>query len=465
MKLVTPGAIKRDLYLRNLRMPVKITYTQGTNTIPLIFYFWDVDYITESGIEVLIYVRKPSGKEIYNRSKRFISPTSADERVGVEFEVTTQMSAEVGKNDMQVRIVESDGNGGLRILNSYPIVFEVVRGAYSENAILSKDEFGRLDEAIRDATEWENAAAISAREAKNAENMAKTYSENSYGYSVASKNYMNDSKNWAEKSQQSANDSQTSASNSLKYSNDSEKMAKMSKSYAVGTDGEVRYEDVTDNAKAYSDASKRSSNDANNYKVEANGSAKLASNSADIAVKAKDDTSAIRDEAQNLLQQTLDNIEAGGFMGPVGPQGPIGPKGDTGPQGPTGPQGIQGVQGPKGDTGPTGPKGEQGATGPTGPQGIQGPQGLTGPKGEQGIQGIQGPKGEQGLQGIQGIQGLKGDKGDRGDSGVTVPVNGFFTLAVDGDGNLWAYSAENGTTPDFEYDATTGNLYFKTEVS
>lgn len=56
-----------------------------------------------------------------------------------------------------------------------------------------------------------------------------------------------------------------------------------------------------------------------------------------------------------------------------------------------------------------------------------------------------------------------GPQGPPGESGVTAPVNGFFTLSVDSDGNLWAHSAENGTTPDFEYDSETGNLYFVTE--
>ena len=53
--------------------------------------------------------------------------------------------------------------------------------------------------------------------------------------------------------------------------------------------------------------------------------------------------------------------------------------------------------------------------------------------------------------------------GDGTGGGVTAPVNGFFTLSVDEDGNLWAHSAENGTTPEFEYDSETGNLYFLTE--
>lgn len=57
------------------------------------------------------------------------------------------------------------------------------------------------------------------------------------------------------------------------------------------------------------------------------------------------------------------------------------------------------------------------------------------------------------------VKGDKGDKGDRGDSGVTTPVNSFFTLSVDENGNLYVVSAEDGSTPDFEYDSETGNLY------
>lgn len=54
---------------------------------------------------------------------------------------------------------------------------------------------------------------------------------------------------------------------------------------------------------------------------------------------------------------------------------------------------------------------------------------------------------------------LKGAKGDRGDSGVTTPVNGFYTMSVDENGNLYVVSADDGVTPNFEYDSTSGNLY------
>ena len=163
-------------------------------------------------------------------------------------------------------------------------------------------------------------------------------------------------------------------------------------------------------------------------------------------------------KAQSALNDLLQGIRDGDFIGlpgPVGPQGPQGiqgpagpqgPQGEVGPQGPQGPRGTQGVngpqgiQGPKGDpgpkgdvgpqgeVGPVGPRGLQGDTGPQGPQGIQGlvgpagpagPVGPVGPKGEQGPAGPEGPKGEQGNQGPVGPQGPKGDPGATGPSFYT----------------------------------------------
>lgn len=152
-------------------------------------------------------------------------------------------------------------------------------------------------------------------------------------------------------------------------------------------------------------------------------------------------------KAQTALNDLLQGIRDGDFIGlpgpegpqgpqgiqgPVGPQGPQGEVGPVGPQGPRGTQGVngpQGIQGPKGDpgpkgdvgpqgeVGPVGPRGLQGETGPAGPQGIQGPigpVGPVGPKGEQGPTGPEGPKGEQGSQGPVGPQGPKGDVGPQG---------------------------------------------------
>lgn len=104
---------------------------------------------------------------------------------------------------------------------------------------------------------------------------------------------------------------------------------------------------------------------------------------------------------------------------------PRGAKGDVGEQGPIGPKGEQGQQGPQGIQGQ---KGETGDTGPAGPPGIQGPQGERGPAGE---------------------------------SGVTTPSAGWFTLAGDDDGNLWAYYNDADTPPNFDVDED-GNIYYIT---
>ena len=176
-----------------------------------------------------------------------------------------------------------------------------------------------------------------------------------------------------------------------------------------------------------------------------------------------------------------------GVTGATGATGPQGPQGETGPQGPQGiqgAQGIQGIQGPQGEKGDTGAAGATGPEGPTGPAGPKGATGATGPKGDkgdagvqgaQGIQGIQGetgaqgPKGEkgdtgpQGPQGIQGEPGPQGEQGPKGDSGVTAPASGMFTMSVDDDGNLYVDCADDVANVTFEYDETSGNLYYVTE--
>lgn len=149
-------------------------------------------------------------------------------------------------------------------------------------------------------------------------------------------------------------------------------------------------------------------------------------------------------KAQSALNDLLQGIRDGDFIGLPGPAGPQGPQGEVGPAGPQGPQGEvgpvgpqgprgtqgvngpQGIQGPKGDPGPQGEVGPQGPVGPVGPRGLQGetgpqgevgPAGSEGPKGEQGNQGPVGPAGPRGLQGETGPQGPVGPAGPKGDVG------------------------------------------------
>lgn len=86
---------------------------------------------------------------------------------------------------------------------------------------------------------------------------------------------------------------------------------------------------------------------------------------------------------------------------------------------------------------------------------------TNGAKGDKGLKGDTGARGPQGLKGDTGEQGPQGLKGDKGDAGITVPVSGLFSLGVDNDGNLVAYYSDAASTPPrFEYDRSTGNVYY-----
>lgn len=63
---------------------------------------------------------------------------------------------------------------------------------------------------------------------------------------------------------------------------------------------------------------------------------------------------------------------------------------------------------------------------------------------------------------VSGGKGDKGDKGDAGEGGVVAPINSFFTLSVDADGNLWVNYSDDDNPPNFYYDSETGNLYIDT---
>lgn len=60
-------------------------------------------------------------------------------------------------------------------------------------------------------------------------------------------------------------------------------------------------------------------------------------------------------KAQSALNDLLQGIRDGDFIGLPGPAGPQGPQGAQGPVGPQGPQGEVGPVGPQGPTGATGP--------------------------------------------------------------------------------------------------------------
>ena len=120
----------------------------------------------------------------------------------------------------------------------------------------------------------------------------------------------------------------------LEKAEDAVTYGKLSKSYAVGTNGEVREEDATDNAKHYYEQSKQSETNTHEYME----TAKTESEKATV-----------------LVEDEIEGAKNGAFAGPPGIQGPKGEKGDPGEKGEKGDPGEKGEKGDPGESGVTAP--------------------------------------------------------------------------------------------------------------
>lgn len=154
--------------LTNKDVRTRIEYVQGTNSIPIILQV--VDWEIPEGSEARIYVKKPSGKEVYNSAA-----VSGNE---VTIQPTTQMFAEFGRQLGQVQIANSDD-----IAATFLLEFEIEKNlAFESTAVESSDEYGILDELIKQAqaaisdtqsaTTQANAATSAANNATKTANAA-----------------------------------------------------------------------------------------------------------------------------------------------------------------------------------------------------------------------------------------------------------------------------------------------------
>lgn len=164
------GMIQKYIYLKNKDVRTRIEYVQGTNTIPIVLSA--VDWDVPDGSEARVYVKKPSGKEVYN--------TAAISGNDITIQPTTQMFAEFGKQLGQVQIVNGDD-----IAATFLLEFDVEKNlAFESTAVESSDEYGILDELITEAqtaiaaaekaTSSASAAASSANKAASSANAAAT---------------------------------------------------------------------------------------------------------------------------------------------------------------------------------------------------------------------------------------------------------------------------------------------------
>lgn len=153
------GEIKKYIQIKNKDVRTRIEYVQGTNTIPIVLSA--VDWDIPDGSEARIYIKKPSGKEVYNSAE-----VSGND---IAIQPTTQMFAEFGRQLGQVQIV--NGND---IAATFLLEFDIEKNlAFESTAVESSDEYGVLDELIKQAQ-----AAISDTQAATAQANAATSAAN-----------------------------------------------------------------------------------------------------------------------------------------------------------------------------------------------------------------------------------------------------------------------------------------------
>lgn len=150
--------ISIKLRVTNKGLTQVVDYVQGTNTIPIVFDI--VDYNIPTGATANIYIKKPSGAQVYNSCS-----ISGNE---ITVNPTTQMFAESGKQFGQLQILNSE-----KILESFLILFNVEKSIIDDAAIESSDEFTALEDALKSiddaATEAENAASAANQAVSDAQ--------------------------------------------------------------------------------------------------------------------------------------------------------------------------------------------------------------------------------------------------------------------------------------------------------
>lgn len=148
-----------DYYQQNIRLNIGHDIISSLHTIQYDtareFHFYIDDYTIPSDAEIRVYIKKPSGKEIYNPC------LLSDEEIIVY--PTTQMFAECGLHIGQLQIVKEQ-----KTLTSF-LFHVMVHESFAENAIPSTNEFLIFDSLIIEAREI-IAAEASRVEAENFRN-------------------------------------------------------------------------------------------------------------------------------------------------------------------------------------------------------------------------------------------------------------------------------------------------------
>lgn len=144
-------SIYKDIYVSK-KEPLVVEIAEGTNGIDIELHV--ADWTIPTSATAQIYLEKPSGALIYN--------AASIEDNSIIISPTTQMTAEVGVNKGQLRIVN-----GTDILHTFIFYVKVYESIIDDSAIESQDEFTALEEALSAVSDMVTHTELQSKGAAN----------------------------------------------------------------------------------------------------------------------------------------------------------------------------------------------------------------------------------------------------------------------------------------------------------
>lgn len=143
-------SVKKNIRFFSSDTPPVIEAAQGTSALEIVFSSADLQILPTDSAR--IYVKKPSGVEIYNECV-------IQDDLTILVKTTTQMTAEAGRAECQLNITQADTD----VANSAVFYLDVMRSIIDGRAIQSTSEYTALQGLINATTEaisnCEDAAA------------------------------------------------------------------------------------------------------------------------------------------------------------------------------------------------------------------------------------------------------------------------------------------------------------------
>lgn len=165
--------IKKQIRIKDKDVRTHLNYVQGSNGINIVLEI--IDFELPQDAQARIYLKKPSGKEVYNAAS--IAGNT------IIITPTTQMFAEHGKQFGQVQLIK-DGS----ILTTYMLEFDIEKNIIEESAVESTNEYGVLDELIAEAQTAISNAQTATSAANNAANSANKAASDADAAATAANN-------------------------------------------------------------------------------------------------------------------------------------------------------------------------------------------------------------------------------------------------------------------------------------